>query len=165
MGLRGWIVAAALLAPTLAAAEGRAAPAALSAADRAAAFRAAGFTLQRGQWKACDDPGTASYQPGAIEAVRDLNGDGRPEAVITEGSGACFGGAEVGYALVSKQANGSWKLISGGAGIVSFLPTRGVGNWPDMEVGGPGFCFPVLRWNGREYAFNRQQYEGRPCRR
>jgi hypothetical protein len=136
----------------------------LSPADQAAAFKAAGFKKQGGQWQACGDPGSASYTPGSIETVRDLNGDGRPEAVITEGSIACFGGDEVGYTIVSKQADQSWKQITGGTGIVHVLATKGVGGWPDIEIGGQGFCFPVERWNGKTYVLQRHQYEGRPCR-
>ena len=140
------------------------APAKLATSDEAAAFRAAGFTLKGKQWRACDDP-TPTYTPGAIEEVRDLNGDGRPEAVITEGGTYCYGNTGVGYSLVSKQANGSWKLISNGTGILNFLTTKGVGGWPDIEIGGPGFCFPVERWNGNKYVLQRKQYEGKPCRR
>ncbi|MCX8476719.1 MAG: hypothetical protein MT490_13045 [Sphingomonas sp.] len=137
---------------------------ALSPADQAAAFRAAGFKLEGRQWKACGDPGTAGYMPGAIERVVDLNGDGRPEAVITEGSGYCFGMTGTGYAIVGKQADGSWKRIAQGPGIVTVLATRSAGGWADIEIGGPGFCFPVLRWNGRAYVRVRHEYEGKPCR-
>ena len=136
----------------------------LSAADRTAAFRAAGFKLQGGRWQACGDPGTDSYAGGTIDTVRDLNGDGRPEAVITEGSSFCFGNTGTGYSLVSKQADGSWKLIAASPGIPTFLATRGVSGWPDIEIGGPGFCFPVERWDGRAYKLNRHQYEGKACR-
>lgn len=139
-------------------------PATLSAAEQAAAFKAAGFPLKGKRWQACDDP-TAGYTPGAISEVRDLNGDGRPEAVITEGGSYCYGNVGLGYSLVSKQANGTWKLITSGTGIVTFLTTTGVGGWPDIEIGGAGFCFPVERWNGRQYARQRHQYEGKPCRR
>jgi hypothetical protein len=134
----------------------------LSPADEAAAFKAAGFTLKGKQWRACDD-NSASYTPGAIEQVRDLNGDGRPDALVTEGSTDCYGNTGVGYSLVSQQANGTWKLMTKGIGMVSFLTTKGVGGWPDIEVGGPGFCFPVLRWNGKEYVLHGHQYEGKPC--
>lgn len=134
----------------------------LSATDKAAAFKAAGYMLKGGQWHACDDP-TPSYTPGAIQDVRDLNGDGRPEALITEGSGYCYGNTGVSYSLVSKQANGSWKLITHSTGIATFLSTKGVGGWPDIEIGGPGFCFPVERWNGHAYVLQRHQYEGKPC--
>jgi hypothetical protein len=50
-------------------------------------------------------------------------------------------------------------------GIASFLKAKGVGGWPDIEVGGPGFCFPVLRWNGSAYKFNRHQMRARPAAR
>jgi hypothetical protein len=140
------------------------AQASLSTADSSTAFRAAGFAKVAAQWRKCADPGTASYEPGTIEMVRDLNGDGRPEALITEGSTFCHGNTGSGFDLVSKQADGSWKLIASRTGIASFLAATGVNGWPDIEIGGPGFCFPVERWNGREYRLNRRQYEGKPCR-
>lgn len=131
--------------------------------DDDAAFKSAGFKLEDDGWHACDDPGTASYLPGQIEQVADLNGDGAPEAVITESSAYCFGAAGMGYYLVSSDAAGKWRLIDSGEGIANFLSTRGKDNWPDLEVGGPGFCFPVLRWDGKAYVPNRKQYEGKPC--
>ena len=66
--------------------------------------------------------------------------------------------------LVSKQADGSWRRVAGGPGVPAFLGTKGAEGWPDIEVGGPGFCFPVERWNGRQYVLHRHQYGGRPCR-
>jgi hypothetical protein len=140
------------------------APTRLAPIDEAAAFKAAGFTLKGKRWQACDDP-TPTYTPGIIQEIRDLNGDGLPEAIITEGGTYCYGNTGVGYSLVSKQAKGGWKLITNGTGMLNILKTKGAGNWPDLEIGGPGFCFPVLRWNGRQYAVHRHQYEGKPCRR
>ncbi len=141
-----------------------ASPAQLSPTDEAAAFKAAGYTLKGKQWRSdCGDPGTPSYTPGTIEEVRDLNGDGRLEAVVTEGGTYCYGNTGTGYSLVSKQANGGWKLITSGTGIPNFLPTKGIGGWPDIEIGAPGFCFPVERWNGSEYVLQRHQYENKPC--
>lgn len=158
------IRAAVLALALLPAAALAAPPAKLSPADEAAAFRAGGFVREGGQWKACGDPGTMTYSPGAVESVADLNGDGRPEAILTEGGTYCFGMTGQGYTIVSKQANGTWKLITGGTGLVDVLATKGVAGWPDLQIGGPGFCFPVERWNGREYVLHRHQYEGKPCR-
>ena len=133
----------------------------LSPVDRLAAFKAARAVRRGNMWLICaDEPNPSGAQ---IDDVRDLNGDGRPDAVITEGGTFCYGSAEMGYAIVSKQANGSWRLIDGGSGIPNFLPTKAKG-WPDMEIGGPGFCFPVHRWNGTGYALHRFQYEGKTCR-
>ena len=134
----------------------------LSPPDQAAAFKAAGFKRVGGRWRACEDP-TPSYEPGAIDTVADLNGDGQPEAIITEGGTFCYGNTGAGYFLVSKQ-NAGWKLITSGPGMLTVLTTRGVGKWPDLEIGGPGFCFPVERFDGKRYKLHRHQYEGKPCR-
>jgi hypothetical protein len=48
--------------------------------------------------------------------------------------------------------------------MAEFLKTRGADNWPDISVGGPGFCFPVVRWNGKEYKLQRFEYEGKRCK-
>jgi hypothetical protein len=156
---------AALLVPafaiiaTPACAQGEALP-----ADESAVFIAAGFAQQDGKWSKCGDPGTASYTPGQIEAVGDLNSDGQPEALVTESSAYCFGNTGTGYTLVSRQADGSWKVITEGEGVPTTLETRGVDGWPDIQVGGPGFCHPVERWNGTGYELNRHEYEGKSCK-
>lgn len=140
-----------------------------SAEDRSI-FQAAGFTYvqKRGQWEsgACGDPPAGvSYEPGAIGKVEDINGDGRPEVIVTEGGAICFGMSGLSFQLLSRQANGQWEVMTGGIGIPEFLATRGADNFPDIQVGGPGFCFPVIRWNGREYELYRREYEGKPCSR
>ena len=133
--------------------------------DENAIFTAAGFTKQPdGSWRKCDDPGTASYSPGAISETGDFNGDGRPEAVVNEGGTYCYGFSGNGYTLVSQMADGKWTIRSEGIGLANMLETKGSDGWPDLEVGGPGFCFPVLRWNGAEYALNRHEYDGQACR-
>jgi hypothetical protein len=139
-------------------------PIVLGPADRAKAFTAAGFARRAGQWRKCGDPGTAGYLPGRIDSVADRNGDGLPEAVIMEDSSYCFGMTGTGFALVGKQANGSWRLLFESAGIPTFLARRGIGGWPDIEVGGPGFCFPRYRWNGKAWRQVGTSYDGKPCR-
>lgn len=139
-------------------------PLTLTRSQQAAAFRAAGFAEVAGQWRKCEDPGASGYLPGSIEQVADLNGDGRPEAIISETSTFCHGATEAGFDLVSQQANGIWRLMASGSGVPIVLARRGVGGWPDIAIGGPGFCFPVERWNGREYRRHRYEYEGKACR-
>jgi len=38
----------------------------------------------------------------------------------------------------------------GSLGIPKIFETKSHG-FPDIEVGGPGTCFPVLRYNGKQY--------------
>ena len=135
-----------------------------SAEDEAAAFKAAGFKKTGGKWIACETPPDVPYTPGNIDQILDLNGDGRPEAVISEGSIYCYGNTETGFSIVSQQADGKWKLVTSSPGIPDFLKTKGVGGWPDIAIGGPGFCFPVVRWNGKAYVQNRFEYEGKRCK-
>ena len=136
--------------------------AAVPAAEQAALYKAAGATRRGGKWVLCAE----QPQPEglSVDLYRDLNGDGRPEAILSEGGTFCYGAQEAGFVLLSKQANGSWRKLAGGSGIAEPLGTRGVGGYPDLSIGGPGFCFPVQRWNGREYVNQRFEYEGRPCR-
>jgi hypothetical protein len=135
-------------------------------AEQPAIFKAAGFARRGGTWKSgnCDGAESESYSPGNIETYRDINGDGRPDAVVTEGGAICFGMTGTHFWLVSKQANGGWKLIHDETAMPDFLATKGVGGWPDIQMGGPGFCFPVWRWNGKAYALNRFEYEGKRCK-
>jgi hypothetical protein len=145
------------LAAALAPVHARAAD--LAAADRAAVFKAAGATRQGdGRWLICsDDPQTSG---ASIDEVRDLNGDGLPEAVVNEDGTFCNGASGTRFALLSKQADGGWRSMLASEGMADFLPTKGKDGWPDVSIGGPGFCFPVMRCNGCALVFNRNEYTG-----
>ena len=116
-----------------------------SPADREAAFRAAGFPAVRGKHPACDKGAEATIE------IRDLNGDGRPDALVSDYGSECYGSTEQGFVIVTKDAAGTWKKLYASPGIPTFQTTRGAGGWPDIENGGPGFCFPIQRWNGSDY--------------
>lgn len=154
----GTAVAPAGSAAIAAASPGAASTKALDAADQAAVFKAAGFKKQGSKWRSCDDPSAS----GSIEQLADLNGDGLPDAVLVE-VGFCYGNTGQAFWLVSKRADGSWKYMTGGPGIAEFLKTKGVDGWPDVIIGGPGICFPVKRWNGKEYKLQRHENDGKPC--
>lgn len=134
-------------------------------AEQISVFKAAGFTQHGRQWRSgnCEPP-ELSYEPGSIATFRDLNGDGRPEAVVTEGGGLCYGNTGQNFWMLSKQPDGTWKILVESLGMPQFLRTKGASGYPDLLVGGPGFCFPVLRWNGRAYTRHHFEYEGKPCR-
>jgi hypothetical protein len=128
-----------------------------------AIMQAAGFTRTARGWEKCEDPGSIAYAPGEVGERGDFNGDGRPDAIVNEGSTACAGMTGNIYTLVSQQADGGWKIIDERIGLASFLATKGADGWPDIEVGAPGFCFAVLRFDGDSYELNRSEYEGKPC--
>jgi hypothetical protein len=87
--------------------------------------------------------------------VVDLNGDGQPE-VFTSVQGTCLGGmAGVHMNLFIKDGKGRWQPQFGFPGIYTMLKTKHKG-YPDIEIGGPGNCFPVWRWNGQQYAIHKK---------
>ena len=60
--------------------------------------------------------------------------------------------------VVFKASNGGEFIITTYIGCnevyIKFLET-GYEDFPDIEIGGPGFCFPIWRWNGEKYEFKR----------
>jgi hypothetical protein len=130
-----------------------AAPAPLTPADKAAAFRAAGFKQKGREWVRCDDTMTPSRQSGSIE-VTDLNGDGGPEAWVKEGSTFCYGNTAAAFVLMTRKGPG-WVVLLDGVGIPVLRETKSTG-WPDIEVGVPGIGPPpVYRFNGTTYVRGR----------
>ena len=95
---------------------------------------------------------------GARVVVADLNGDGKPEIMVTESGTFCYGNTGQGF-YVMEQTGGGWRTLFQSQGVPEFLPTKGAGGWPDIVLGGPGFCFPVVRFNGKAYANHRQKEE------
>src|SRR3954452_18517851 len=117
------------------------AAAAVPAAEQAAIFTAAGLARHGSVWKSknCAGLESESYQPGTIDTYRDLNGDGRADAVVTEGGAICYGNSGRHFWLLTKQASGGWKRIYEETAMPDFLKTNGAAGWPDIELGGPGF--------------------------
>lgn len=91
-------------------------------------------------------------------ATQDLNNDGQPEVIVSLGSTCMYGGAGTGVSLFIKNASGSWTFHDLGAGVFSVQDTQNNG-YADVMIGGPGFCHPVLRWDGSTYVFDRSVAE------
>lgn len=122
----------------------------------ASIFKAANFKKTKNGW-------AGNCNQGEIIIYNDLNGDGHKDAVIQDSSSMCYGNTGVGYHIISQQKDGKWKQLFSDSGIPTFLKTKGKDGWLDIENGGPGFCFAIYRWNGKEYIINRYEYEGKAC--
>jgi hypothetical protein len=80
----------------------------------------------------------------------DLNADGKFEVFVFV-AGSCYGAAGAELSLFIRDNKGQLQMNLGfPAGGYKLLSTRHMG-YPDIEIGGPGFCFPVWRWNGSKY--------------
>ncbi|MBK9334837.1 MAG: hypothetical protein IPM96_21165 [Ignavibacteria bacterium] len=80
----------------------------------------------------------------------DLNKDGQPEVLVQVGQGCLTGIAGNHMELYIKDKNEKWNTQFGFDGFPNILETTNLG-YPDIEIAGPGFCFPVWRWNGEKY--------------
>lgn len=87
------------------------------------------------------------------EAI-DLNGDGQLE-VFTRKFGSCFGMAGVQMDLYIRSRDGNWKSQFGFPGDAKLLKTKSHG-FPDIEIVGPGLCFPVWRYDGKAYQISKK---------
>jgi hypothetical protein len=85
----------------------------------------------------------------------DLDSDGSPEVVVQAGNTCLSGMAGTSVWVFVRDASGRFQSNLGFPGLIAeVLPSRSRG-FSDLLIGGPGFCFPVWRWDGREYAYLR----------
>lgn len=87
----------------------------------------------------------------------DLNKDGMEELFIVMSSTALYGMTGTGFEWYAQNKSGVFTRRSdvSGQGIPTFFATANLG-YPDLMIGGPGFEFPVYRWNGKSYAYSRR---------
>jgi hypothetical protein len=97
---------------------------------------------------ACEEPVFPQFR------FLDLDEDGTEEVIVDSGNTCVSGMTGTSVWLFVKDATGRYRSNLGFPGMIDFLPTSNLG-FPDLLIGGPGFCFPVWRWNGQEYDFLR----------
>lgn len=87
----------------------------------------------------------------------DLNEDGSAEVFVTAGNSCTSGMAGFSIYLFHKDAEGHYALHLGFPGMLSrVLETSNLG-FPDLAIGGPGFCEAVYRWDGTTYQHHRNE--------
>ncbi len=117
------------------------------------------------RWTSCTMDKSGSSR-AYVAMFRDLNDDGRPEAVVRDTGIICNGMAGINSTVLSQTESGTWVILESTQGFVNFLVSRGADNFPDIEIGLPGVCAPYRRWDGSEYALvARMNAEGQPCKR
>ena len=90
--------------------------------------------------------------------VKDINGDGVEEIILVEtseiGSTNCFGRAGQISTLLMSDGAGKWRTAIGDNVAASFnFLKRSDSSWPDVEIGGAGFCHPVWRMQESKRAY------------
>lgn len=149
----------------------------LSRGDSVAILRAAGFANPHGDNRWAYARGGCDSIWADVEEVRDINGDGRPEAVVKADDDQCLGMNQRLVILLTRTANG-WTVVTEFQerfAVHAFHPRAGIA-WPDIEIfdGMTGEqkpdgameasgCERFLRWNGREYIDGGTSQNGHVC--
>jgi hypothetical protein len=58
--------------------------------------------------------------------------------------------------LLQKDSYGDWHKYFNFPGTAPWVLTTGNLGFPDLVIGGPGFQFPVYRWDGKDYVMVRK---------
>ncbi len=88
---------------------------------------------------------------------RDLNADGTDEVLVQYGNTCLFGMAGTSVLLFVRDADGSFRQHLGLPGMIAEVRSEGAQGWPDLLIGGPGFCFGVWRWSGSTYEHHKNE--------
>lgn len=126
------------------------------AQEQEAIFQAAKFKRLSGSW-------VSACSMGHISDYRDLNKDSRMDAILVDGGTSCYGSVGTGFHVMTKQTNNQWTRIFRSPGRAVMLASIGRHGWPDIRVENDSSCYAVYRWDGRQYAINRYEKNGKTC--
>jgi hypothetical protein len=94
------------------------------------------------------------FAVGAKAYAVDLNKDGAEEVFVVM-DGLLFGNTGEGVALFIKNSQQAYEHqveVAGGIAVILDTQTNG---YPDLVIAGPGFEFPLYKWNGKSYVYTR----------
>lgn len=137
-------------------------PALLFAQDKDGLSAAERKLIWDGLWLAVDSSGrgfvdqSCGEPAGAVVSFSDWNGDGQTEVLVISGNTCTSGMAGSSALLFIKDSAGTYRPNFGfPAASAEPQSTSNLG-YPDLLIGGPGFCFPLWRWDGKEYQYLKQ---------
>lgn len=129
----------------------------LSEAARAEVYRALGLAVSAEGGTLID--GVCGQPIGYSVRREDLDGDGDREIFVEWGNSCTSGMAGSTISLFIADAQGRYVHNLGFPGVLGEILEERRGGYPDLLVGGPGFCHAVWGWDGTEYAYVRDHEE------
>ena len=112
-------------------------------------FKQLNFTLSGDKKKFM----SGEYDVAITPYFTDMNKDGNEEVFIVMESSALYGNTGQDFILYIKNSKGNFERDPElGGGIAMILVSKNPG-YPDIAIGGPGFDFPICRWDGKKYKY------------
>lgn len=122
----------------------------LSKQEKQQMFKQLGFRLSKNKKFIVDDTCGEDVSP-EVEIV-DLNGDGMEEVFVSWGNTCTSGRAGQSITLFVKDRTGQFVKNLDMPGTYEKLSSRHNG-FPDLMIGGPGFCHGIWQWKGAKYDY------------
>ncbi len=116
-------------------------------------FDSLGFVLSKDGKQFILDNESADYPYDAFVYPTDMNKDGKEEIFILFGNSYTSGMTGSNIIVFIADKNDSYRMNLGFPGALPDALATGNSGYADLLIGGPGFEFPVWRWNGKEYDF------------
>lgn len=98
---------------------------------------------------------TCRQDASPLVTLADINRDGSPEVVVTEGNACVYGMAGRVTHLLARDSRGRWREILKGDGetVGDIQPAARTGAWPDIMPPVPGFCYPVYGYSDAQQRY------------
>jgi hypothetical protein len=123
----------------------------LSRQEKMDIFSQLGFRLSKDRKFIIDETCEEDVSPDV--EVTDLNGDGIDEVFVIWGNTCTSGHTGQSITLLIKDRKGRFvKNIDVPGNNYDRLSQRNKG-FPDLLIGGPGFCYDVWQWSGIKYEY------------
>ncbi|MGA8206308.1 MAG: hypothetical protein WB812_17465 [Woeseiaceae bacterium] len=130
----------------------------LSASDRSEVLASLGIQLADDGTTILDPVCHLAMDPPDVR-LDDLNGDGRPELSINGGNTCSAGDTGAVLWLFGRGPDGRYRIILNTLAFGYRATGHRVDAYPDLVLGGPGFCHAVWRWTGSAYDFDHSEPE------
>jgi hypothetical protein len=127
----------------------------LSGSEQTAIFETLGFVLSEDGRDLVD--GTCGQPVNRAVRFEDLNADGTDEVIVDYGNACISGMAGTSVMVFIRDAGGGLRGHLGVPGLIAEVLASEPGAYPNLLIGGPGFCFAVWGWDGEGYAFLRNE--------
>ncbi len=131
----------------------------LTVTEKNQIFKTLGFELSKKREKYKEfiaDTDSKDFPFGASVYPTDLNQDGIEELFIVYGNSFTSGNTGSSIILFIRPSGSLYQKNLDFPGVAPDVLTTANLGYPDLLIGGPGFEFPVWRWNGKEYALHRK---------
>lgn len=130
----------------------------LTTADKNAIYSKLDFRLSKDKTQFVIEGGE-DYPFAAMVLPTDMNKDGLEEIFVSFGNSFTSGNTGSNIVLFIRNNKKSYETNLGFPGTVPDALASANQGYFDLLIGGPGFEFPVWRWNGKEYALHRKVKE------